>query len=147
MKLSLSAFDYISKPIDILHVQAAVDRALGHHRLLADKRRYENHLEELVRERTAEIEHLAYYDRLTDLPNRNLFADRCTQALAIAQRNKEQVGVLLVALDRFKKVTETLGHAAGDVVLSQAAARLRTGPGRRVEGLWREDPAEDPRGH
>ena len=65
--LRAGAFDYISKPIDILHVQAAVDRALGHHRLLADKRRYENHLEELVRERTAEIEHLAYYDRLTDL--------------------------------------------------------------------------------
>src|SRR5205807_3841405 len=76
--LRAGAFDYISKPIDILHVQAAVDRALGHHRLLADKRRYENHLEELVRERTAEIEHLAYYDRLTDLPNRNLFVDRCT---------------------------------------------------------------------
>ncbi|PYS24864.1 MAG: diguanylate cyclase [Acidobacteria bacterium] len=124
--LRAGAFDYISKPIDILHVQAAVDRALGHHRLLADKRRYENHLEELVRERTAEIEHLAYYDRLTDLPNRNLFVDRCTQALGIAQRDQHQVGVVLVSLDRFKKIAESLSHEAGDVVLSEVANRLRS---------------------
>ena len=118
------AFDYITKPLDLRHVKSAVRRALSHHRLLADKRRYEDHLEELVKERTAEIEHLAYHDRLTDLPNRNLFTDRCTQALATAQRNGTMVGVMLISLDRFKKITETLGHAAGDVVLSQAAARL-----------------------
>lgn len=118
------AFDYVTKPLDLRHVQAAVDRALAQHKLLSEKRRYEDHLEELVKERTAEIEHLAYYDRLTDLPNRNLFADRCAQAMAIAQRKDGLVGVLLVALDRFKKVTETLGHAAGDVVIMEAAARL-----------------------
>ena len=119
------AFDYITKPLDLRHVQAAVDRALAQHELLVEKRRYEEHLEELVKERTAEVEHLAYYDRLTDLPNRNLFADRCAQALANAQRKDELVGVLLVALDRFKKVTETLGHAAGDVLVMQAATRLQ----------------------
>jgi diguanylate cyclase (GGDEF)-like protein len=119
------AFDYITKPLDIRQVHAAVRRALEHHELLREKRRYENHLEDLVRERTAEVEHLAYYDRLTDLPNRVLFADRCTQALAIAQRNQHQVGVLLVSLDRFKKINDTLGHDAGDVVLTEAAARLR----------------------
>ena len=118
------AFDYITKPLDLRHVENAVRRALSHHQLLADKRRYENHLEELVKERTAEIEHLAYYDRLTDLPNRNLFIDRCTQAVAAAQRNDALVGVMLASLDRFRKITETLGHAAGDVVLTEAAARL-----------------------
>ncbi|MGZ8843343.1 MAG: putative bifunctional diguanylate cyclase/phosphodiesterase [Pyrinomonadaceae bacterium] len=118
------AFDYVTKPLDLRHVHAAVDRALAQHKLLSEKRRYEDHLEELVKERTAEIEHLAYYDRLTDLPNRSLFADRCAQAMAIAQRKEGLVGVLLVALDRFKKVTETLGHAAGDVVIMEAAARL-----------------------
>ncbi len=118
------AFDYITKPLDIRQVQAAVRRALSHHELLTEKRRYENHLEELVKERTAEVEHLAYYDRLTDLPNRALFADRCAQALAIAQRNQHLAGVLLISLDRVKKINDTLGHGAGDVVLTEAAARL-----------------------
>src|SRR5438309_8152228 len=104
------AFDYITKPLDLRHVETVVSRALAHHHLLTQKRRYENHLEELVKERTAEVEHLAYHDKLTDLPNRVLFADRCTQALAIAQRNQNLVAVMLVSIDRFKKVTESLGH-------------------------------------
>ena len=119
------AFDYITKPLDIRQIHAAVRRALEHHELLRGKRQYENHLEDLVKERTAEIKHLAYYDRLTDLPNRVLFADRCAQALAMGQYNQHQVGVLLVSLDRFKKINDTLGHDAGDVVLTEAAARLR----------------------
>jgi diguanylate cyclase (GGDEF)-like protein len=119
------AFDYITKPLDLRHVQTAVARALAHHDLLVQKRRYENHLEELVKERTAEIEHLAYYDGLTDLPNRVLFADRCAQALATAQRQGQLIAVLLVSIDRFKKVTESLGHAAGDLALTEAATRLQ----------------------
>jgi diguanylate cyclase (GGDEF)-like protein len=119
------AFDYITKPLDLRHVETAVNRALAHHHLLTQKRLYENHLEELIKERTAEIEHLAYHDGLTDLPNRVLFEDRCAQALAIAQRNQNLVAVMLVSIDRFKKVTESLGHAAGDVVLTEAAARLQ----------------------
>jgi diguanylate cyclase (GGDEF)-like protein len=119
------AFDYITKPLDLRHVETAVNRALSHQHLLTQKRRYENHLEDLVKERTAEVEHLAYHDGLTGLPNRVLFADRCTQALAIAQRNQNLVAVMMVSIDRFKKVTESLGHAAGDAVLTQAAARLQ----------------------
>src|ERR1700682_4887949 len=52
------AFDYITKPLDLRHVETAVRRALSHHELLTQKRRYENHLEELVKERTAEVERL-----------------------------------------------------------------------------------------
>jgi len=119
------AFDYITKPLDLRLVQAVVNRALAHHELLKNKRRHEDQLEDLVRERTAQIEHLAYYDRLTDLPNRALFIDRCTQALALAKRQNQLANVLLVSLDRFKKISDTLGHAAGDVVLADAAARLQ----------------------
>src|SRR5258707_10708182 len=119
------AFDYITKPLDLRLVETSVGRALAHHQLLVQKRRYENHLEDLVKERAARIEHLAYYDGLTDLPNRVLFEDRCAQALAIARHNQNLVGVMLVSIDRFKKVTESLGHAAGDVVLTDAAARLQ----------------------
>jgi len=120
------AFDYITKPMDIRHVQAAVRRALNHHELLVKKRWYENHLEEMVEQRTAEIAHLAYYDRLTDLPNRALFTDRCAQAIATAHHENHLLGVLMVSLDRLKQATDTLGHAAGDVLLGDAAARLRS---------------------
>ena len=124
--MRVGAFDYITKPLDLRHVQAAVRRALAHQKLLHQKRQYDNHLEELVEQRTAEIEHLAFYDRLTDLPNRTLFADRCAQALANAQLSQRLVGVMMVSLDRFKKVSDTLGHAAGDIVLGEAAARLQS---------------------
>src|SRR5436305_3176401 len=118
------AFDYITKPMDLRQVQAGVARALSHRRLIEDKRRYENHLAEMVQERTAKIEHLAYHDRLTDLPNRNLFEVRCEKALATAESNGG--AVLLVSLDRFKKIVDTLGHAAGDVLLTAAAARMQS---------------------
>lgn len=118
------AFDYVTKPLDLLHVEAAIARALQHQQLLTEKRRYENNLEELVRERTARIEHLAFYDPLTDLPNRALLTDRLAQALASAGRTGTKVGLLLIALDRFKKVNDTLGHQTGDRLLQTVAGRL-----------------------
>src|SRR5437660_8871088 len=124
--MRVGAFDYITKPLDIDHVEAAVRRALSHRKLLRDRRRYENHLEELVKERTAEIEHLAYYDRLTNLPNRVHFIDRCTEAMATAKNNHHLAGVVLVSIDRFKNLNDTLGHTAGDQLLTEVAARLQT---------------------
>ena len=119
------AFDYITKPFDARHVDAAVRRALNHHNLLVGKRLYENDLEELVKQRTAEVEHLAYYDPLTDLPNRELFKDRLAQSLTVAQRNQQMLGTLFLALDRFKKINDTLGHAVGDRLLKEVAERLK----------------------
>ena len=118
------AFYFITKPMDLRQVKAGVARALTHRKLIEDKRRYENHLEELVQERTAKIEHLAYHDRLTDLPNRNLFEIRCEEVLATAPA-RGGGAVLLVSLDRFKKIVGALGHAAGDVLLTTAAARMQ----------------------
>lgn len=120
--MRLGAFDYITKPFDIQHVEAAVRRALEHHALLEAKRLHEHHLEELVRQRTAELSRLAYYDALTDLPNRTLFEDRLTQAQA--QPDRRAGGVLLLSLDRFKKINDTLGHAEGHRLLQEVAARL-----------------------
>jgi diguanylate cyclase (GGDEF)-like protein len=118
------AFDYIMKPFDLRQVDASVQRALKHQRLLREKRRYENHLEELVMERTAEIEHLAYHDHLTDLANRTLFLNRCGGTLLASRAHQARAAVLLVSLDRYKRITETLGHAAGDELIIAAAARL-----------------------
>lgn len=68
---------------------------------------------------------LARFDTVTNLPNRYLFTDRLGQMLAQAQRNEWSAGVLFVDLDRFKAVNDTYGHAAGDVLLHQAAARMQ----------------------
>jgi diguanylate cyclase (GGDEF)-like protein len=125
------AFDYITKPFDLLHVEAAVKRALDHQRLLEDRRYYENHLHDLVQQRSAEVERLAYFDTLTDLPNRALFEDRLTQALKHAQRDNQMLGVSILRVDRFKKINDTLGHAIGDRLLRDIAQRVRTSIGDR----------------
>lgn len=125
------AFDYITKPFDVQYVEAAVRRALAHHKLLEDKKYYEENLQDLVRHRTAEIERLAYFDSLTDLPNRLLFEDRLTQALKRAQKDGQPVGTLLMRVDRFKEINDTLGHAIGDRLLRDIAERVRRSSGER----------------
>ena len=72
------------------------------------------------------VSYLAQFDALTGLPNRNLFQDRLTQAMALAKRNDWPMAVLFIDLDRFKLVNDTLGHAAGDKLLKDAAERLRS---------------------
>ena len=124
--LQAGAFDYITKPFDLRHVEAAVRRALEQRSLLLEKRQYETNLEELVKQRTAQVERLAYYDTLTGLPNRVLFADRLDQALTTAQRNQQVSGILLVSIDRFKKINDTLGHALGDLLLKEVGQRLQS---------------------
>ena len=70
------------------------------------------------------ISHLAYYDALTELPNRSLFEDRLPQALSLARRNEQMVAVMLLDLDRFKNINDTLGHSTGDLLLRGVAERL-----------------------
>ncbi len=70
------------------------------------------------------LEHIAYYDPLTDLPNRALLADRLTQAMSQTERRRNLVGVGFIDLDGFKQVNDTLGHDAGDELLRTIARRL-----------------------
>lgn len=71
------------------------------------------------------IRHLAQHDPLTDLPNRALFSDLLSQALANARRDGQGLAVMFIDLDHFKPVNDRLGHAVGDHLLQQVAARLR----------------------
>jgi diguanylate cyclase (GGDEF)-like protein/PAS domain S-box-containing protein len=77
------------------------------------------------RQAEAEIQRLAYYDTLTQLPNRRLLADRLRQSIAAGARAGAHGAVLFVDIDDFKRVNDTRGHALGDQVLIEAAARLK----------------------
>lgn len=70
------------------------------------------------------LEYLANFDSLTGLPNRRLFFDRMGRSILNAQRQKYQVGLLYLDLDRFKEVNDSFGHAVGDLLLKETAARL-----------------------
>src|SRR5688572_219374 len=124
--LRVGAFDYITKPIDLRHVEASVERALNHCNLLKEKRRYKEQIENLLQQRTAEVNWLANFDTVTQLPNRALFEDRLTQAVAIAKGTNQSLGVLFISLDQFKKVNDSLGHGPGDTLLREFAERLKS---------------------
>ncbi|MEN8179029.1 MAG: EAL domain-containing protein [Pseudomonadota bacterium] len=83
--------------------------------------------EDVTERRDAEnrLNFLAYYDSLTKLPNREMLRHQLDQALKVAQRNHEIVGVLFTDLDRFKNINDSLGHEEGDKLLCQVARRLR----------------------
>ena len=80
------------------------------------------------------IRHLALHDPLTGLPNRALFQDRLNAAILRAKRADGQVAVMLLDVDHFKEINDTLGHLAGDSVLRQVASRLRTSA--RASDTW-----------
>ncbi|HEY8410842.1 MAG TPA: diguanylate cyclase, partial [Pyrinomonadaceae bacterium] len=72
----------------------------------------------------AKLNHLAYHDALTDLPNQVLFKDRLKQAIAYSRRTDQMHAVLLLNLDRFKTINDSLGYTAGDRLLQSVAQRL-----------------------
>ena len=77
-----------------------------------------------LQESRAQLHHQALYDELTGLPNRRLFAERLSQALALAQRHGHLVGLLYFDLDGFKPVNDRLGHTIGDLLINRAATRM-----------------------
>jgi len=81
--------------------------------------------ERALRASEARFRHQATHDSLTDLPNRNLFTERLTAALAAPQRDTDRVGLCFLDLDQFKRVNDQYGHQTGDRVLTDVANRLR----------------------
>jgi diguanylate cyclase (GGDEF)-like protein/PAS domain S-box-containing protein len=87
---------------------------------------YSTVVEDISRRKQMEGEllHMANHDVLTSLPNRSLLVDRMTQAINYANRSGEQVAVLLIDLDRFKNVNDSLGHDVGDKMITAIARKL-----------------------
>jgi diguanylate cyclase (GGDEF)-like protein len=77
-----------------------------------------------MKHRVGEMEHQAFHDPLTGLPNRALFRDRVEQAIRQAKRVGGSVAVMVMDLDRFKEVNDTFGHQSGDLLLKEVAAHL-----------------------
>lgn len=99
---------------------------------LTQQNAHKHEIERLQTERLRELERgqdaltqQATHDALTGLANRTLLVDRISQALALASRSQESVGLIFVDLDRFKEINDTRGHATGDLVLRQIASRLQ----------------------
>jgi two-component system cell cycle response regulator len=111
--LQSGAKDFISKPFDLVEVKTRIYNMLEV-RLLYKK--LENY--------TAVLERRVLHDAITGLPNRDLFDDRLTHAIALAKRHAFTLAVMFIDLDRFKEINDTHGHAVGDAVLKEVAKRF-----------------------
>ena len=101
------------------HMQSCIEK------LKHENRQLHTALAELS-QKEAESSYLAYHDSLTALPNRRLLTDRFRQAILHADRHQEQVALLFIDLDRFKRVNDECGHVVGDTVLQMVATRIQT---------------------
>jgi diguanylate cyclase (GGDEF)-like protein len=95
------------------HIEILAERNIG----------LQKDLTELV-QKEAQTRHLAYHDELTGLPNRSLLQDRFQQAMSQAERHHKPLALLLLDLNRFKRVNDSLGHVSGDKLLQAVALRL-----------------------
>jgi len=118
------------EPIEILQCASALSQKWQNARAL---KRHVESLELVVTDRTSGLEaanrqlrHLASHDALTGLPNRMLLDDRIAQAIVHSQRHSHEFAVLVIDLDRFKLINDSLGHRAGDELLREVAQRLKS---------------------
>ncbi|MEI7456329.1 MAG: EAL domain-containing protein [Nitrosomonadales bacterium] len=122
---NLGVTDYIHKPVVKEELFARISYLLENQRMAhrvehAQQQLHENEL----RQAEKKINELAFFDQLTGLPNRVLLLDRLKQAMSASTQNQCHIALLLIDLDKFKTINETLGHDMGDQLLKQVAKRL-----------------------
>ena len=117
-------YNSLGNPVKILGVIQDVTERVIYEQDLTNKNRELTILHEGLKENEQRIKRMAYYDYLTDLPNRILFLDRLADAITIAKKNGTNVIVVFFDLDNFKTINDTLGHATGDALLIEISKRL-----------------------
>lgn len=140
--LNAGAKDFISKPFDLMEARTRI------HNMLEVRLLYKQ-----VEQYSRALESLALHDALTGLPNRRLLFDRIALAIAHARRNISTMAVMVLDLDGFKQINDTLGHDVGDTLLRMVADRLaaavrqedtvaRLGGDEFVIALWESNHAD-----
>lgn len=106
--------------VPLIDEQGKTFGILGTYLDITDRKEHEKNLK-LQRDA---LEHQAYHDALTGLPNRLLFLDRLNQYIYKAYRNKTKIAVLFIDMDRFKEINDSLGHSFGDKAIQEVAYRI-----------------------
>jgi diguanylate cyclase (GGDEF)-like protein/PAS domain S-box-containing protein len=111
----------------MLNAHGEVRHCISSLRLFREENLLEGSIQDITERKAAadKIEHLAFYDPLTDLPNRRLLLDRLQQALASSTRHGRYGALMLLDMDDFKTLNDTLGHDVGDKFLVEVAVRLQ----------------------
>ncbi len=127
MAFNAGGVDYVGKPFQVEELLARIRTHLSLRRAQVELQAQKAALEaEIAARQQAEgaLRHMALHDPLTGLPNRNLLMERLTQDMAHARRHQTQVGLLLLDLDHFKHINDSLGHGIGDALLEEVSRRL-----------------------